>query len=234
MTQELPNEYVLTKDMPIHLSVYNNTSGEKVREIEAVQPFLQVKPKSSVVHQVVVAQMSNARSPIAHTKTRAEVRGGGRKPWRQKGTGRARHGSIRSPIWRGGGIIFGPRSDRNFHQKVNKKMKQKALFMCLSEKAQSDRMFLLESFQIEPYKTKRMVELFEKLPSKDHKVLIVLEGSHPSLVRSVRNIPYMKAVSVNSLNVMDVLENDFFVTTEQGLNQIEMMYHKLHLSKRIA
>ncbi|MDD5289885.1 MAG: 50S ribosomal protein L4 [Patescibacteria group bacterium] len=138
------------------LPVYN-LQAEKVKETELNPAMFGVAVKESVVHQVMVAQMANARVAIAHTKTKGEVRGGGRKPWKQKGTGRARHGSIRSPLWKGGGVTFGPRSNRNFSQKVNKKMKTKALFMCLSDKVNNGLMFLVDKLSLAEGKTKEFV-----------------------------------------------------------------------------
>lgn len=133
-----------------------NIKAEKIKEAELNPAVFGVKVKESVVHQVMVAQMANARVAIAHTKTKGEVRGGGIKPWKQKGTGRARHGSIRSPLWKGGGVTFGPRKDRNFSQKVNKKMKTKALFMCLSDKVKNGLMVLVDKLNLAEGKTKEM------------------------------------------------------------------------------
>ncbi len=140
-----------------------NLQAEKVREAELNPAVFGVKVKESVVHQVAMAQMANSRVAIAHTKTKGEVRGGGIKPWRQKGTGRARHGSIRSPLWKGGGVTFGPRKDRNFSQKVNKKMKTKALFMCLSDKVNNNLMVLVDKLDLAEGKTKKMVEVMKNL-----------------------------------------------------------------------
>jgi len=143
-------------------AVYN-VKAEKVKDIELNPAIFNVEAKESVVHQVAVAQMANSRVAIAHTKTRGEVRGGGAKPWRQKGTGRARAGSNRSPIWVGGGITFGPRKDRNFSQKVNKKMKTRALFMCLSDKVSNNLLVLLDKLSLENGKTKEVVEVIKNL-----------------------------------------------------------------------
>lgn len=194
--------------------------------------FFSVKPKSSVIHQVLVAQEHNARHVLAHTKGRAEVRGGGKKPWRQKGTGRARHGSIRSPLWVGGGVTFGPTKERSFSQKVNKKMRQKAVFMCLTDKLQNERMFLLETLTLEKPKTKDMAMLFSKLPNSGKKILVAFHGKNPELVRAVSNLGYVKAVGVNSLNVGDLLNYEYFATTEDGIAHIKELYAKIDFSKR--
>jgi len=150
-------------------SVYNKL-GEKVKEVELNPAVFEVPVKEELVHQVLVAQEANARKPLAHTKQRGEVRGGGRKPHRQKGTGRARAGSNRSPLWKGGAITFGPTKDRNFAKKINKKMKRKALFMTLSDKATEKLLILVDELKLDEVKTKKLVVvmngLFEKLEIK--------------------------------------------------------------------
>ncbi len=146
----------------LKLPVYSQT-GEKVKELELNPRIFGVAVKESVVHQVAVAQMANSRQVLAHTKDKGEVRGGGRKPWRQKGTGRARHGSIRSPLWKGGGVTFGPTKERNFSQKVNKKMKRKALFMCLSDKVKQDWLILLDKLELSEGRTREMVAVLKSL-----------------------------------------------------------------------
>ncbi|MBU4482340.1 50S ribosomal protein L4, partial [Patescibacteria group bacterium] len=140
-----------------------NSSGERIKEIELNSKIFGIEIKNSVVHQVAVAQMANSRVAIAHTKDRSEVRGGGVKPWKQKGTGRARHGSTRSPIWVGGGVTFGPTKDRNFSKKVNKKQKTKALFMCLSDKANNDLFILLDELNLENGKTQELIGVIKNL-----------------------------------------------------------------------
>jgi len=149
-------------DKKITTQVFDQT-GKEVKKIDLNPAVFGVEIKESVVHQIAVAHMANSRVAIAHTKTRGEVRGGGKKPWAQKGTGRARHGSSRSPIWVGGGVTFGPRKDRNFAQKVNKKMKRKALFMCLTDKVNSDLFFVLDKLSIKEGKTKEMTSFLEGL-----------------------------------------------------------------------
>src|SRR3989338_5705358 len=137
-------------------AVLYNVQGEKTGDMELNDAVFGVKPKKSVVHQVYTALLANAREPWAHTKDKGDVRGGGKKPWRQKGTGRARHGSIRSPIWRGGGITFGPLNVRNYTKKVNKKMSQVAVRMCLTDKVNDARFIVLEALTPSG-KTKEMV-----------------------------------------------------------------------------
>ncbi len=146
------------------IQIYNQL-GEKVKELELNSKIFGIEIKNSVVHQVAVAQMANSRVAIAHTKDKSEVRGGGKKPWKQKGTGRARHGSSRSPIWVGGGVTFGPTKDRNFSKKVNKKQKTKALFMCLSDKVNNNLFILLDKLNLAEGKTKEFVEILKNLKS---------------------------------------------------------------------
>ena len=144
------------------ISLYNQ-KGETIGKVKLNPEVFGVKVKSSVVHQVVEAMLANAREAWAHTKTKGEVRGGGRKPWKQKGTGRARHGSIRSPLWVGGGVTFGPRNERNYKKKINKKMKTKDLFMCLSDKVASSQLIVLEDVSLEAPKTKYFAEIIKNL-----------------------------------------------------------------------
>lgn len=165
-----------------------------------------LKVKSDVVEQAVLAQRNNARVAIAHTKTRAEVRGGGKKPWRQKGTGRARHGSIRSPIWKGGGVTFGPRNTRNFSVKINKKQKQQALFMALSDKVSNERLILVDQLTLAQPKTKLFAQLMKKLPLKGT-TLVILPGANVALIKSSRNIPGVTPIRGDSLNVLDVVKH---------------------------
>jgi len=154
--------------------VYNR-QGEKVEEVELNQAVFDIEVNEELVHQAVVAQMANKRKVLARTKDKSEVRGGGRKPWKQKGTGRARHGSSRSPLWIGGGVTFGPTKDRNFKKKINKKMKRKALFMCLSDRVKDKNLLLLDKLELNEAKTKELYKLLRVLISgllnrKDSKI----------------------------------------------------------------
>lgn len=148
----------------ITTQVYSQ-EGEKVKELALNPVIFGVEVTEELVHQTYVAQTANARVAIAHTKQRGEISGGGRKPWRQKGTGRARHGSSRSPLWVGGAVTFGPTKDRNFSQKINKKMKRKALFMCLSDKAKNDFLVVLDKLSLESAKTKDFISVLASLNS---------------------------------------------------------------------
>jgi large subunit ribosomal protein L4 len=206
------------------VKVYN-TAGQVVKDVDVNDDIYSVAVQQSLVHQVVVAQQANARHNFAHTKDRSEVRGGGKKPWRQKGTGRARHGSSRSPIWIGGGVTFGPRKDRNFSKDVNKKMKRKALFMTLTDKLAKEQMVVLDALTVETPKTKDMVQAFAALPV-GRKVLVVLPETNENVWKAVRNIPNVKTITANSLNVVDVLNADTLVVPEAALEVIESVYLK--------
>lgn len=182
-----------------------------------------VEVKPSVVHQVAVAMLSNARSPYAHVKTRGEVRGGGRKPWRQKGTGRARHGSIRSPLWVGGGITFGPRKERTYKQKINKKMKTKALLMCLTDKVKSNKLILLDKIELVEAKTKYFAEIINKLPI-EKRVLFILPNGDGKIMRSARNLPKVEIETADNFNVLNLLNSKFLVLTKESVRKIEEKY----------
>ncbi|MDO8584242.1 MAG: 50S ribosomal protein L4, partial [bacterium] len=141
-------------------SLYNQ-QGKDIGTVELSDVIFGVKPEAALVHEVSVAMRANKRRPVASTKTKGEVRGGGKKPWAQKGTGRARQGSIRSPNWVGGGIAFGPNSERNFEVKINKKAKRKALFMALSDKLNDKRIIVVDQITVEPAKTKTAAEMLK-------------------------------------------------------------------------
>lgn len=204
------------------ISIYNQ-EGKAVGELALNDAHFGVKPNPALVHEVVVAQRANARKAIAHTKTRGEVRGGGKKPWKQKGTGRARQGSIRSPQWVGGGITFGPTSERNFSQKVNKKAKRAALFMALSDKVASSKLVVLDAMNTEPAKTKLAAQVMRNLPV-ERTVLIVAPGSSPSLMRMVRNLPNVKLVTANSVNIEDVLGYRSVVFLKDAVAAFDKIY----------
>lgn len=200
-----------------------NQEGKITGELELNPAHFGVKPNPALVHEVVVAQQANARRPIANTKTRGEVRGGGKKPWKQKGTGRARQGSIRAPQWVGGGITFGPTRERNFFVKVNRKVKQKALFMALSDKVAEKKLLLLESFVPKEVKTKEAVALFHALPVS-RRVLAVLPASDPQMLRMVRNLSNVKLITVNSLNLVDVIAYPTLVFWKDAVPVFEKLY----------
>jgi large subunit ribosomal protein L4 len=194
-----------------------NQDGTEAGEQKLEPKVFGVKANAALIHEIVVAQESNARETIANTKTRADVRGGGKKPWKQKHTGRARHGSTRSPIWKGGGVVFGPRKTRVWGKKVNKKAKQAALRMVLSDKAAAGAIIVLSAFKLEEYKTKAVAELLKKLPTDGRKSLIALPTIGEKIWKSAANIKTATVSKTDSLNIIDIMKNKFLITTVDGI-----------------
>lgn len=207
------------------VKVYNQ-EGQETGQTELKSEIFGIVPKAVVIQQAVEAQLANRRQVLAHTKTRAEVRGGGRKPWRQKGTGRARHGSIRSPIWVGGGVAFGPRKDRNFQKKINKKARRLALFMSLSDKLNNQRLYLIEDLNLNTAKTKLLKEIIKKLPGGESKLLLAIMPTEKNIFQAGHNLKKVKITSADSLNVYDVLNYPFIGLTKKGLELIYQTFIK--------
>jgi large subunit ribosomal protein L4 len=204
-------------------SVYN-LKNEKVGTVTVSDVVFGAKWNSVLVKQVLDAQMANARIPWAHTKDRGEVRGGGRKPWRQKGTGRARHGSIRSPIWVGGGKSHGPRNERDYSQKVNKKMKRLAVFSVLSRKMKEGEIKIFEDLSIEQPKTKFLAPILKniigmKKYAKRFDVILVANDNNVNLSRASRNLTKVAFSKADSLNVYDIMNyKNIFMDKDSALN----------------
>lgn len=212
---------------------YYNQEGEKIGVLDLPEKIFGQKFNVDLVHQVLVAQEANQRKPVAHTKNRAEVSGGGIKPWKQKGTGRARHGSIRSPIFRHGGVVFGPRKERNFSQKINKKMKRKAILMVLSAKLADKEIIFLDNLKIKEPKTKLMSELFKKIflkinGKKLEKETFLLSSGEDNKIfsRSTRNISYADFLRTEDLNLKDILAKKFLILTKDAIPVIEKTFLK--------
>jgi large subunit ribosomal protein L4 len=207
-----------------------NSQGDKVKEIELSSRIFGVKVKPEVIHQVVVAQQASARQVLAHTKTKDEVSGGGKKPWKQKGTGRARHGSSRSPIWVGGGITFGPRNDRNFTKAVNQKQKQLAMAMCLSDKVNDKTLAVFDKLAVEAGKTKALAVWLKEIKSKietlknSKKFLLILENNNKSVISSALNLKNVNTILADSLNCVDLLKYDTVLASEKALEVINKHY----------
>jgi len=206
-------------------TVYNQ-QGKKISETLLLKEIFEVKINPDLVHQVAVSQIANRRRVIAHTKTRAEVRGGGRKPWPQKGTGRARASSIRSPIWRGGGITFGPTKARVFKKKIPKKMRRKALFMVLSAKAKENLLILLDKLKLEKAKTKLMTEILKKLSCKEKSCLIALPQIDKTTILAARNIPKVETIQAKDLNVLDLLSFKYLLIPKEAIKVIRETFLK--------
>ena len=199
----------------VKIKVYNQ-KAETVGDLKLSDKVFGVEANEALVHQAAVAQMGNERQVLAHTKDRSEVRGGGKKPWKQKGTGRARAGSSRSPIWKGGGVTFGPRSERNFKKNINKKMKRKALCMVLSDKTNESRMLVLDKIEIKEFKTKKTDAMLGKLEKKINKnnkdntikrsVLVIDDKKDEKAKYSFRNISGVKLINLDNINILDLLK----------------------------
>jgi large subunit ribosomal protein L4 len=199
-----------------------NIQGEQVGEVELSDKVFGTEVRPDVMHRVVANYLANQRLGTASTLTRAEVAGGGRKPWRQKGTGRARHGSIRSPLWRKGGIVFGPKP-RSFKYTLPKKFRKLALRSALSAKVEDNELILLESLMVEAPKTKEIVNILNNLKA-NAKALIVLAAKDENVEKSARNIPGVKTVNVNTLNVFDILNHDNLIMTKEAAQRVEEVY----------
>jgi len=196
-----------------------NQSGATVGEIELNDSVFGIEPNKHVLFEAVVMQRASLRQGTHKTKNRAEVSGGGRKPWRQKGTGRARHGSIRSPQWRGGGTVFGP-VPRSYSYKLPKKVRRLAIKSALSSKVLENNIVVLDNLTLEAPKTKEMVKILGNL-SVDRKALIVTADVNENITLSARNIPGVTVVTASGINVLDVLNHDKVVITKAAVEKVE-------------
>lgn len=199
-----------------------NTNGDQVGEIELNDNVFGIPVNRSVLHDAVVMQQAGRRLGTHDSKTRAEVRGGGRKPWRQKGTGRARHGSIRSPIWRGGGIVFGPHP-RDYSYKLPKKVRRLAMKSALSSKVEAGQILVLDQLNMELPKTKDMVRILSNLKVND-KALVVIADKDENIIKSARNISGVKPMAATGLNVYDLLNHGTLVITKDAVARVEEVF----------
>ncbi len=207
------------------VATYDQT-GKEVGQTLLPKEIFGLTVNQELIHQVAVSQASNRRQVSAHTKGRGQVSGGGKKPWRQKGTGRARHGSTRSPIWRHGGIAFGPSRDRDFKKKINRKMKRAALLMVLSAKAQKNFLVVLETLKLEKIKTKVISQLLQKLPCKNESALIVLPGMDKNVILASRNLKTAKPTQVKDLNALDLLSFKYLIMPKDSIKVLKDMIAK--------
>ncbi|MCD8158397.1 MAG: 50S ribosomal protein L4 [Clostridiales bacterium] len=198
-----------------------NMKGEKVGQIELADSLFAVEINEHVLHMAVVQQLANNRQGIQSTLTRADVRGGGKKPWRQKGTGRARQGSIRSPQWKGGGVVFAPKP-RDYSFKLNKKVKRLALKSALTAKYNDYKVIVLEDLSFDAPKTKDMAAVLKAIGAE--KALVVIEDNNANVVLSARNIPAVKTASVGTINPYDILKYDAFVVTKAAAEKMEEVH----------
>lgn len=203
----------------LKVAVYNQ-EGTKVKDTELNETIFGIEPNNQAIFDMVLLQRASWRQGTHKVKNRTEVKGGGKKPWRQKGTGRARQGSIRAPQWRGGGVVFGPNTNRNYKLKMNKKVRQLALKSALSQKVIDNEMTVLDNIAFDAPKTKAMVKVLEALEA-NRKTLIVMDEVDETVALSARNIPGVKVINSKGLNVYDILDSTKLVMTEGAIKAVE-------------
>jgi len=204
------------------IQVYNQ-DGKEVSELGLNEAIFGLPWNADLVHQAVRVAFANQRQVLSSTKDRSDVRGGGRKPWRQKGTGRARHGSIRSPLWKGGGVTFGPTSARNFKLSINKKMAKKALLTVLSAKARDSEILILDDLTISTPKTKEMAKVISNF-KKVRNGLLVLSKPFEDIKRATRNLPNLEIININNLNILDTLKYQYLIFTKDTVEELTKIY----------
>ena len=207
-----------------------NQNAESVGKASLPDKVFGVSMNRDLLYQVITAQMANKRQVIAHAKGRSEVRGGGKKPWRQKGTGRARHGSIRSPIWKGGGVTHGPTKERIFKKKINKKMARKALFIALSSKARDKELVVVEDLKLQNWKTKEMASIMNKVSelfSAKHGSLLLVTDKKlgDTIERVTKNLPKIDVMEAKNLNALDILGRKNLILLKDSVDVIEKTFH---------
>ncbi len=212
------------------INLYNQ-KGEKVGKTDLPDEIFNVEINSDLLHQVIVSQMANKRQSSAHTKDRGDVSGGGKKPWRQKGTGRARHGSRRSPIWVGGGVTFGPKSEKNYKKTIPQKMKRKALFMALSSKVNDDELILIDDLGMKEPQARIAQSILEKLPLSDKSGLVVLSEPDKNIVLSFRNIPKTESIQAKDLTALNIRSFKKLIMTPDSVVKIKETFLKDNSSK---
>ena len=195
-------------------------SGSQVGDLELTESIFAAEIKPDLMHDAVLAQLRGKRQGTASTKTRSEVSGGGRKPWRQKGTGRARHGTIRSPIWVGGGITFGPKP-KVYKNNLPKKKRKQAVRSALSSKVAEEKFLVLDDLNFEAPKTKEVVSLLESLNIEGEKVLLLLADKDENIYKSARNLPRVKTLVAQAINIFDILNHDYVVATQNAISRVE-------------
>jgi len=204
-----------------------NQENKKIGTTELPKEIFAVKWNPDLVHQVLTVQLANRRKILADTKDRSEVSGGGRKPWRQKGTGRARHGSIRSPLWRGGGVTFGPLKERIFSRKINQKIKQQAVLEVLSRKLQDQEIKVVDNLALKNKKTKEAAALIKKFQTSAKESFLLIPGKeNKNIYAAARNLPRVGVLSSESLNVYELLKYQKILLDKAALETITKHYQK--------
>lgn len=198
-----------------------NIKGEKVKDITLNADVFGIEPNDAVLYDAIVLSQNNARQVSANTKTRSEVSGGGKKPWRQKGTGRARQGSTRAPHWYHGGVVFGPTPDRNYTRKMNKKERRLALKSALSYKLIDSEMIVLDNFKLESAKTKEAIQVLTNLKVNEEKTLIVVDKLEENVILATRNLANVILLETDEINTLDVVSADYLVITEEAVKKLE-------------
>lgn len=207
------------------VKVYN-VEGKETGEMNLIDTLFGVEVKPSLVHEAVVAHTANVRAVLAHTKDRSEVAGSNKKPWKQKGTGRARHGSRQSPIWKGGGITFGPTSLRNFAVKINKKTKRLALAMVLSDKINNNRLIVVDGLRSEEGRTRDLEKTLSTLPVAGKKTLLVVEMDNRGVGLAARNLENVEVFPVNTLNLLALLRLEYVVFTKSAIEAASELFKR--------
>lgn len=207
------------------LDIYTQ-QGKKSGDITLPEEIFGIAINPNLVHQITTSQASNRRQNSAHTKDRSEVSGSGKKPWKQKGTGRARAGSKRSPLWRTGGITFGPRNERNYKKGVPTKMKKKALFMVLSGKAVDKELFVVDEFKFEKPNTKAMAEFLKTLPIENKSVLILTGQKNDNVIKSVANLPKVDILEARNINAYDALQKKICIVDTKAIEVLKETFLK--------
>jgi len=206
------------------VNVYN-LEGKKVEDIELSLEVFGLKKNDELLHQAYVAIQSNQRQVLAHTKDRGERSGSGKKPWKQKGTGNARVGSVRTPVWRGGGVVFGPTKDRNFKKDINKKMMKKAILLAFSTKAKSENIIVLNKIELAEKKTKKFADIVKNLKIKGSSI-IGFSDSEKKLQMYSRNLKKVNNILTSNLNVFDIMNNKNLILSKESIEYLEKKYKK--------
>lgn len=201
-----------------------NKDGQKIGQIDLPSRIFGVSWNADLVHQALRTQAANSRQPLAHAKGRGDVRGGGKKPWRQKGTGRARHGSIRSPIWKGGGVTHGPNKEKVFSLKINKKMRQQAVFSVLSRRLKDGEMRIIDTINVAEPKTKLLVSWLKVFSPKEN-ALCVVGQENKNIYKAANNLPKVSIASARTLNVYDLLRPAMILMDRVAVEEIKQHYH---------
>jgi large subunit ribosomal protein L4 len=203
-----------------NISVFN-LKGEETGKMELSDDVFGLASNHTLVHQAYVGLVGNVRGVYAHTKTRGEVAGSGKKPWRQKGTGRARVGEVRNPVWRKGGIVFGPRNDRNFQVKVNQKVRRKAVAVVLSDKLREGRLVVVDALDMSEKKTRLFAAALRSLKLENKSLVVGLTRSEKESGRAVRNIPRVTDALTENINVADLLSHQYLLVSKESIKDLE-------------